>query len=123
LCIIGILNYIGDVLHLFDLLPGYDVVLHLLAGSLVGMAVFLFWNFFTLAQMSRGKMIVLAVSCALVVGIIWECYELYFGITFLSDGVAYFFDTGKDLTMDVVGGFLGALHSLLVLKNEYEKSK
>ncbi len=122
LCIIGILNYAGDKLYLFDSIQGYDVVLHLLSGSLIGMVVFLTWDYFGLPKLNRNTMIVVTVFLALVIGIVWECYELYFGITFLSDGAAYFFDTGKDLLMDVIGGFLGALHSLLVLKTDMQKN-
>ena len=116
LCIVGFLNYIGDTLYLFDSIPGYDVVLHLLGGSLIAMAVFIAWDFFKLPKLSRNKMILVTILIALVIGIVWECYELYFGITFLSDGARYFADTAKDLTMDLVGGFFGFLWATHLLK-------
>ncbi|MBA3733227.1 hypothetical protein H0W91_02530 [Patescibacteria group bacterium] len=97
------------------------MLVHFLAGATVAMATVLVLSFLyrTYEENSLIKNIILAVLGALVVGIIWELYELYFGITLLSDGIIYFRDTLSDILMDISGGFFGALysHNLLRTKN------
>ncbi len=122
LFIIGILNWIGDTLYLFNSIWWYDIMLHLLSGTLIGISVFIVFDAFSLfKKYSKRKLICMAVLFAFAIGIIWECYELYFGITFLSDGAAYVFDTAKDLTDDVVGAFLGSLYGWYILKQNHAK--
>lgn len=116
---LGFLVIVGDKLYLVDSLWWYDIILHNLGGALISLTVLLFWNYFWPASLpSRGKTIFLVTLIALVIGIIWEKYELLAGITFLSDGMAYVLDTAKDLTDDVLGSFLGAIYGLYLLKKQ-----
>ena len=48
---------------------------------------------------------------AILVGVLWEIFELHFGITLLSDGIIYIRDTASDLIMDISGGLLGVVYS------------
>ena len=86
------------------------------------MALFALWfcsGKSDLKNWSRRKILLTALASAIFVGILWELYELHFGLTFLSDGVQYFSDTAKDLMMDLVGGFFGFLWVNNLLK-KYE---
>ncbi len=121
LFLVGILNFFADYLYLYWVIWWFDMLVHFLAGATVAMATVLVLSFLyrTYEENSLIKNIILAVLGALVVGIIWELYELYFGITLLSDGIIYFRDTLSDILMDISGGFFGALysHNLLRTKN------
>jgi hypothetical protein len=118
LCVIGLLNMIGTGLYLYDTVWWYDIVLHILSGFLVAITVFIIFNFFKpLAVTPRRKVIFVAIISVFIVGVLWELYELYFRMTFLSDGVVYVFDTTKDIIDDMLGGFIGALYSIKILKN------
>lgn len=48
----------------------------------------------------------LAIVSALVVGLLWEIFEVYFGITLLSSR-GYFVNNGQDIVMDIIGGAFG----------------
>jgi len=120
LVLVGALNFIVDKLYLQWSLWWVDMILHFLGGLCV--AFFVLWLVSwksDLKNWSRGKILFVAFLGALLVGVLWEVYELYFGITFLSDGARYFADTAKDLTMDCVGGISGFLWTRNLLK-KYE---
>lgn len=117
---VGFLNFVADKLYLHWSLWWIDIILHFLGGFCV--ALFVLW-FATaksnLQNWSNRKILLTALFSAILVGIVWEIYELYFGLTFLSDGMSYFADTSKDLTMDLVGGIFGFFYTTNLLK-KYE---
>ena len=113
------LDLVAEKFYLYFTTSWFDSMVHFLATSCVGMAGFLVLIYFgKINTFSRKKQIVIAVSGALVIGLLWEVYELYFGITLLSDGIRYVRDTASDLSMDVLGGFSGSFYSLKLLRNE-----
>ena len=114
LVVVAVLNLLAETLYLNWTLNGFDKILHLLSGTCVAMAVFLYFKFKP-ADRSKTKMILTTVLTVFLVGILWEIYELYFGITSLSDGIAYVTDTLSDMAMDIIGGFFGSLYSLRML--------
>ena len=65
------------------------------------------------------RIIFIAMFGALIVGVAWEIFEVYFGVTSFSDGVVYVRDTASDLLMDLVGGFSGSLYArkMIDIKN------
>ena len=119
LVVIGLFFHISETLHLYTEFWWVDVLLHFLAGALVGMTALIFWHhYYHGFALSKLKMIGLGVLFALFVGILWEIFEVHYGITFLSDGMAYIKDTSSDIMMDICGGFFGALYAFHSLKNE-----
>lgn len=62
-------------------------------------------------------MVRIGIYGALVIGLLWEFYELYLGMVFLSDGLAYVIDTTKDIIVDTSGAFLGSLYAIKLIKN------
>ena len=116
---VAILNFLASTFYLYWTFWWFDMMVHFLAGGVVAMVVILILD-------SKGstleipkvepwytkiKMIFWSVAGALLVGIIWEIYEVHFGITFLSDGIAYVRDTSSDIIMDICGGFFGSLYA------------
>ncbi len=119
LFLVAALNFIDDTFYLYLSVPWVDTILHFFAGSSVGMASFLVLGHFSaFSEFGKTKKIILAVTVGLSVGLLWELYELYFGITFWSDGILYFKDTASDLSMDIVGSLAGALYSLKLINNK-----
>ena len=112
---IGFFTVVGDIFHLKWSIWWYDIPLHFLGGSLVAMSVVLLWHFLYLNTVHKNAIVLTAVFSALTVGIVWEIYELYFGITSLSDGWYYYFDTIKDLVVDVCGAVLASVYSLKLI--------
>jgi VanZ family protein len=117
--IVGFLDFIGNKFHLHWEVWWFDVILHFLAGIMVSMFAVLFIVYvFNLDKNNRRKIIIKSILFALLIGILWEFFELYFGATLLSDGKIYYIDTSSDILMDLLGAFLGSIYSYkLVSKN------
>lgn len=93
------------------------MVTHFLAGSVVGLATLLVWQKFSITTDEKvSKIIWSAVIGGLLVGLLWEEFELYFDLTSFSDGMAYVTDTVSDLILDTLGAFLGALYGMKIWK-------
>lgn len=118
---IAVLNWLSIKLFLYLSFRWTDSILHFLAGFSV--ALFAVW-FLSIWQENSSKKVIIIFSfiCVLIIGVVWELFELYFNITFLSDGIHYITDTSSDLLMDILGGFLASLYAFRLLnKKQYEE--
>lgn len=78
------------------------MVMHFLGGMFV--ALFFFAVFSLLkTNMRYTEKLVLGLTFTLLVGLVWEYYELIIGVTNLAD-IEYWPNTGMDIVMDVAGG-------------------
>lgn len=117
LALTGILNWFSTKLYLYWTVWWIDMVVHFLGGLTVGLT--LMWlgslsnNF---RDWSLKKLLFSALFGAILIGILWEIYELYFGLTSLSDGMDYWTNTSSDLIMDAVGGISSFLYINRLLK-------
>lgn len=119
LVVTGGLNWIAVKLYLYWTVWWIDMVVHFFGGLTVGFAtLWLVSKKKDLTGMSSKKILVLALIGAFAIGLLWEFYELYFQITQLSDGIAYWTDTISDLIMDSIGGIIAFLLSYLVIKKQ-----
>ena len=93
------------------------MVLHFLGGLCVAMGGLSTWLYLSSStNISNTKLTLVGLLWALAIGIIWEIFEVHFGITFLSDGIAYVRDTASDLIMDICGGIFGVLYAVRLNK-------
>ena len=117
-CLLAVLDYIGQTFHLFVVAPLFDVPMHFLGGFFVALVALLLdlWRQ-KISFLRSLSPVFSAIILVLIVGILWECYELLFNITFFSDGIVYVFDTTKDLLMDIIGGLFGAWYALRIQRN------
>ena len=118
--VVGVLEVVTSMLYLHWSLWWVDIVLHFLGGMCV--ALFVLWISSAKLDLKKwplSKILFITLAGAIFVGILWEIYELFFGLTFLSDGMRYFSDTASDLIMDFVGGIFGFLYVNNLLK-KYE---
>ena len=113
--IIGLLDYVGNTFYLHWTEWWFDVMLHFLSGGAVAMFLISVGRSFSSLKSSDITIIIVTILGTLLIGILWEIFELYFNITFFSDGVFYWRDTISDLIMDVCGGFFATLYSIKII--------
>src|SRR3990167_6507886 len=95
---------IGLILYLDWTTWWFDVIMHFFSGVLVALAVIIVWNYFrNVLTVERRRVILVANFFALVVGLLWEIFEVYSEFTSFTDGIWYTLDTVKDLAMDMSG--------------------
>ena len=115
LFLVGLCAVIADTFYLYSAYWWTDTLVHFFAAVTVATASISVWSFYTKSSLGVGKCIALGLFFTLIVGVLWESYELYFGIEKISDGMYYLVDTTSDLMLDTCGGIFGALYSHLVL--------
>jgi hypothetical protein len=111
LFLLGVADFVANSLYLYWTVWWFDIIMHFSAGVCVGMASILVWQYFLDGNISFKKSLVLALFFSLLVGLLWEFFEVYFGIALVSDGVPYITDTISDMILDVCGGLLGGIYA------------
>ena len=114
LIVMGILHFFGIYYYLYWRLDWFDMPVHFLGGFWFGsVALLLFFRNHN--KISLFCMIGIVIS--LGVGILWELFELKFGITSLASS-GYAANTASDLFFDMIGGVGSAWYvSRYLLKN------
>ncbi len=124
LIIVAILHTIASDFYLYWSIPWIDVILHFLGGLTVSLSsiwfLFSIKSYFSSLKLTKGEIVFFSIFCVVIIGVLWEIFELYFGITFLSDGIFYIRDTSSDLLMDLAGGVVGSLYSIKLLSRSGE---
>lgn len=107
--VIGALHWLSLVFSWYWTFWWMDVVMHFLGGLWIGLAVI--WFVFVSGRVSiaeimheRRTAFLVAAGAALVVGLGWEVFELYYGISGAHPNEPLFPDTWHDLVMDTFGG-------------------
>jgi hypothetical protein len=118
LFIMGVLNWIAYKLNWYWTLARVDTVVHFFGGLTVALATLWLCSLrFDTSKWSIRRLFLVALISSITVGILWEFYELYFGITSLSDGIYYVTDNGLDVIMDTVGGIAGFFYVRNLLRS------
>lgn len=113
LIVIGIFWELAEIFYFHWTIWWYDVALHFFSGFSIPMAFLVFWFFVFRSRVSSKKeLIFLSLLFVLVVGILWEIFELYMQYTSFSDGDYFILDTVSDIIADLSGGFFGALYGI-----------
>jgi len=101
--IIALLHYLALDRAYYWTISWYDIMMHFLGG--VWVALFALWIFSSrkISFLPLRISFLQIVSLVICIGIIWELYEILFGLTFVSDP-EYLGDTMLDLIMDTIGG-------------------
>ena len=113
---VGLLELVTIKLHLFITIFWFDMVMHFFGGFLAGMFALWVLTWKKQRNFSYGQMLLWGMGMAFVIGIIWEVFELYFGITYihLPD---YWSDNGMDIIMDISGGLISVWYAWYKLKS------
>ncbi len=118
LVVVAVLDIVAIKLHLFWSFSWFDMPVHFMGGFCVALASVWMVSYNSHFKVLYRNIFFISLCGALCVGVAWEIFELYFGITFLSDGILYIRDTGSDLSMDVLGGLFGSWYAFSLLKNK-----
>jgi hypothetical protein len=117
LIIIAVLFFIDINFYLSWIFWWYDMVLHFLAGVIIGLStIIIFHKAFDSGIMYYFKLVLMAVITAFLIGMLWEILELNLNLTSFSDGVAYITDTVSDLILDMFGALVGVLYGIEIWK-------
>jgi len=108
--VIGVLDFFANKFYFYWSVSWFDMLMHFLAGVLIAFFVCLFAHYFSKTGFNNKETLWIAIGFSVAVGFIWEWYELYFELTYLSDGFVYYRDTVSDLFLDVLGTALGFLY-------------
>jgi hypothetical protein len=105
LVIVGVLNYIATVYHLYWSIYEFDSAVHFLGGA--AMSAFFLWfyffsGFFNSQKRNLTKFLIISVFGTMFVAISWEVYELLLGEAIIQKA-DYPYDTMMDLIMDLLG--------------------
>lgn len=108
--IVGGLHLLAIDFHFYWTLKYFDSLLHFLAGVAVGFGGiwFALGNKNTL---NSQEMLRSALVAIVIVGVVWEIFELVGSITSFSDGMYYITDTTSDLVLDVLGSFVAVIYT------------
>lgn len=110
LLVIGILDYFANTFYLYWTVWWFDNLMHFISGICIAMFTIVIWQNFLDKSLSYKKAVGLSLFLALIIGIIWEDFELFFGIHKASDGKIYFLDTFSDIIMDLSGAIVGSIY-------------
>ena len=116
LCVVWFLDFIAQKFYLYWDFWWYDSLVHFLAGVCVAMGFILVTHWWTGVFPTFRKIFTISITSSIIIGVLWEIFEVYFELTSLSDGVRFWSDTISDLLIDTLGGLLGGLYSWRVYK-------
>lgn len=107
LAVVGVLNYIATVNHLYWFVYEFDSAVHFLSGATLSaffLWLYFFSGFFNPPNRDLKKFFFVSVLGVVLVAVSWEVYELFLGEAAVQKA-EYAYDTSLDLIMD----FLGAM--------------
>jgi len=115
--IVGGLHLLAIDLHLYWTVKYFDSLLHFLSGGAVGFAGI--WFALTNKNtLTPKEILAYALWSIVIVGILWEIFELMGNITSFSDGMYYITDTTSDLVMDILGSLMAVIYTRqFIIKN------
>lgn len=124
---VAVLNFLGTSFFLYWRIWGFDLLVHFLGG--VWSAGIIIWIFYTLGFFSAGissriKVYIIGIVSGLVIGIIWEFFEIFIGNTVIGEN-QFLMDTITDLVADVLGAWTITYYFLqkdYIIKSEVLKT-
>mgnify|MGYP001572982539 CR=1 FL=1 len=102
LALVSALNWLANAQDYYYTTNWYDFMMHFLGGLSISFLILWLLNlsiFNRFRYLSRALCLIFLV---LIIGVFWEYFELYFGLTHMSD-VGYAWDTAHDIIMDILG--------------------
>lgn len=117
---IAVLYAIGLYFKLLWQIWWYDILLHTLAGVLISLVFLGLIRMYGFTFRKMHHMFIPAIAAALVIGLLWEVFELVIGATFVSKA-GYKTDTSIDLVCDIVGAMIGVLISFKKSNNQLQE--
>jgi len=95
------MNYVATVANLYWTTSWADAISHTLGGAMLGGVLILLLSTKIVKKVSLSQVLVFA----LIIGVLWEVFEMYTGMTFVNDA-GYWLDTFGDIFFDMFGSCL-----------------
>lgn len=105
LAIVGIINYIATVYHLYWSIYEFDSLVHFLGGMTVSaffLWLYFFSGFFNPEKRRLFNFLIIAIIGGMFIAVAWEIFELFLGEALMNKN-EYPYDTMMDLIMDFLG--------------------
>ena len=115
LAMVGVLNYVAVVYHLYWSVYEFDSVVHFLGGATLSaffLWLYFFSGFFSPKNRSLKNFLLIAIIGMIFIAVSWEIFELFLGENVLQKS-EYAYDTMMDLIMDFLGAVSIAFYAFL----------
>ncbi len=115
LFVAGILNFIAQKFYLYWSIKEFDSLIHFLGGAFVSFVflwLFFYSGLFNPKDRSLKNFLLVSTLSVILVGILWENYELLIGATDVNE-LEYPFDTSLDIVMDTLGSLSACLYAYI----------
>lgn len=121
IAVIGALHFSAMQFYLYWRFWWFDILTHFLFG--LWTAISFLWLFFqsglvNIIKNNKNYNLAVALLSPLIIGIMWEIFEYYFGIA-VTDASNYIVDTTMDISLDLLGGF--AAYCFFVFKGYHKR--
>ena len=106
---VAIIHYFACEYSLYWAISWFDILMHFLGGLLMGfIALFVFFTSEKISFPKNNRVLIfsLTIGFVLIVGLIWELWELFVGFSDVLNDVG---DTILDLIMDTAGAIVAYL--------------
>lgn len=100
---IFILNFLANKFHWYYSIWWFDMPMHFMGGSWLGMVFFWFFKVRELNLSVNLTFLTRLVAWVLFIGVAWELFE-YFFINYMAQNNFDLIDTSSDLFFDLFGG-------------------
>jgi len=105
LALVGVLNYIANLYHLYWSVGEFDSLVHFLGGATL--SAFFLWLYFysglfNPTERKLKNFLLVSILGGMFVAVSWEIYELFLGEAVMNKA-EYPFDTMLDIIMDMLG--------------------
>jgi hypothetical protein len=111
---VAVFNWWGGETDGYDRFFWYDIVAHVAGGFWIAFGYRLTAQYFRLERWGITPSLGMTLGCVLVVGLLWEWYEVLIGFPLFPAGNEY--DVVYDIINDLIGGYLGAVWPRLVTR-------
>jgi len=105
LVIVGVLDRIANIYHLYWSVNEFDSVVHFLGGATLSaffLWLYFFSGYFNPAKRDLKTFLLVSIFGAMFVAVSWEIYEIFLGEAVMNKA-EYPFDTMLDIIMDLLG--------------------
>lgn len=115
LFVVAVLNLLAIKFYLYWTVSEFDSLVHFLGGAFVGMLflwLYFYSGIFDPQKRDLKNFVVISILSVILVGVLWEVFELIIGATNVND-LEYYFDTALDIVMDILGSLLSCFYAYI----------
>lgn len=97
----------------------FDIPMHFFGGFLVSLfSFFIMWELgLSRFRNNRYSIVTNVIVCTVIVGLLWEIFELLFGLT-LTKEHSYLFDTGADTALNLTGAVVAYWYVVIAYREQ-----